>query len=297
MHTNHTTEPITATTTATATARNRVRDLRPGRRIARGAAALALAASAAFGATAITAGAAGAWTPAPDGPLGGHWTPQLPAEPLPTLPPLPRFPRVTLPDSAFQPVLPDTPLVPVTPVGPVDDGGGAGTDTPGTGSIRPIDPDSVIGPVFPDELPCGGEECPPESELPDGPEDTGFPPIVESDDCLPTTPASWGAEAGTIVVSGPCDETTTTVPGDLGYPDSEGLVDPEGLGYPDGEGLDEAPPAPEDLEPVRAESATGSLAFTGSELALPIAGAGLLGAGGLLAGISVLARRARSGRS
>ncbi len=273
MHTNHTTEPITATTTATATAtattRHRVRDLRPARRVARGAAALVLAASAAFGATAITAGAAGAWTPAPDGPLGGHWTPQLPAEPLPTLPPLPRFPRVTLPDSAFQPVLPDTPLVPVTPVGPVDDGGAP--DRPADEPPWRI-PEIDAGPIDADDLYlddplCEFVDCNVEPEVPVEPEDV------------------------------PDDTTTTTIPEDLGYPDSEGLVDPEGLGYPDGEGLDEAPPAPEDLEPVRAESATGSLAFTGSELALPIAGAGLLGAGGLLAGISVLARRARSGRS
>jgi len=237
-------------------------------RIARGAAAVAIAASAALGGAVLSSVDAGAWTPAPDGPLGGGWRPSAPVTVPPTVP------RITLPESAFRPTLPDlTPLPPVSdlpvvppveddsePSGPVYDG--PVRSIPEV-DITPIDPDSL----YPDDPLCEFVDCNVEPEVPVEPEDV------------------------------PDDTTTTTIPEDLGYPDSEGLVDPEGLGYPDGEGLDEAPPAPEDLEPVRAESATGSLAFTGSELALPIAGAGLLGAGGLLAGISVLARRARSGRS
>ncbi|MFZ4433484.1 MAG: hypothetical protein ACOYOQ_09860 [Microthrixaceae bacterium] len=267
---------------------------RPGRRLARRAAALAIAASAAVGVTAAGSLDAGAWTPAPDGPLGGGWAPSLPVPfPTPSPSPLPSIPRITLPDSAFRPVLPDLPVLPPVsdlPIAPpVDDGGGdddpAGVRPLDPSRVRPIDPGSLV----PDEPLCELVDCGDPSDDVADPEEPSIPPAVESEDCLPTTPASWGAEAGTIIVSGPCEELTPDgTPEDLGYPDSEGQV-----GEPTGSTTTTEP----EVTPVRVESATGSLAFTGSDLALPLAGAGLLGAGGVLAGISVLARRTRSGRS
>jgi hypothetical protein len=267
---------------------------RPGRRLARRAAALVVAATAAFGVTAAGSLDAGAWTPAPDGPLGGGWAPSLPEpspKPLPS--PRPSLPPITLPESVFQPVRPAKPLPPASDpsfVPPVDDGAGDDARDDGARPVSPLDPSRVrlLDPdsLVPDGPLCEVADCPDETEEVPGDE---IPPAVESDDCLPTTPASWGAEAGTIVVSGPCEELTPDgTPEDLGYPDSEGQV-----GDPVGSTSTTEP----EVTPVRVESATGSLAFTGSDLALPLAGAGLLGAGGVLAGISVLARRTRSGRS
>jgi hypothetical protein len=286
---------------------------RPTRRLARRAAALAIAATATFGVSAAGALDAGAWTPGPDGPLGGGWTPTLPfPEPLPA--PAPSVPRITLPDSAFRPVLPDLPVLPpvsdlpiVPPVG--DDDGGSGPTRPDLTPVAPIEPGSLV----PDEPLCEVVDCgAPSGDVAD-PEEPSLPPAVESDDCLPTTPASWGAEAGTIVVSGPCEELTPDgVPEDLGYPDGEGLdecipyvvpADAEqaaAQGQPGEfgpEACDEPGEPTEEVTPVRVEGTTTSLAFTGSDAVLPLAGAGLLGAGGILAGISAAARRLRSTRS
>ena len=261
-------------------------------RIARGAAAVAIAASAALGGAALSSVDAGAWTPAPDGPLGGGWRPSAPVTVPPTVP------RITLPESAFRPTLPDlTPLPPVSdlpvvppveddsePSGPVYDG--PVRSIPEV-DITPIDPDSL----YPDDPLCEFVDCSADPGTPepgDVPED-GIPPSVESDECLPPAPPSGGSDAGDGVGPGPCGELTPDgTPEDLGYPDSEGQ-----LGDPGGSTTTTEPTA----VPVRVESATGSLAFTGSDIALPLAGAGLLGAGGVLAGISVLARRVRSGRS
>lgn len=262
-------------------------------RIARGAAAVAIAASAAIGGAAVSAIDAGAWTPAPDGPLGGGWRPTAPVTVPPTI--HPAVPRMTLPESAFRPILPDLPPVSDLPIVPPaeDDPGPSGPVYDGPVrtipevDLTPIDPDSL----YPDDPLCEFIDCSvdPGTPEPSDVAEDGIPPVVESDDCLPTTPASWGSEAGEIVVSGPCEELTPDgTPEDLGYPDSEGQV-----GDPVGSTTTTEP----EVTPVRVESATGSLAFTGSDLALPLAGAGLLGAGGVLAGVSVLARRARSGRS
>lgn len=279
-------------------------------RIVRRAAALVVVATAAIGGPVLSSVDAGAWTPSPDGPLGGGWHPTLPLTPSPTIPP--SVPRITLPDSVFRPPLADLP--PLPPIGdlpytpPVDDGGES--EEADDGPVRtiprvtipevgatPIDPDSLI----PDEPLCEVVDCPvvpDEDEVPEG----EIPPGDLTEDCSPADP---------LGVPGPCEELTPDgSPEGLGYPDSEGLVDEcvtydppanadeaEAQGQP-GESGPETCDEPTDPEvtPVRVESATGSLAFTGSDLALPLAGAGLLGAGGVLAGISVLARRARSGR-
>jgi len=228
-------------------------------RIVRRAAALVVVATAAIGGPVLSSVDAGAWTPSPDGPLGGGWHPTLPLTPSPTIPP--SVPRITLPDSAFRPPLADLP--PLPPIGdlpytpPVDDGGES--EEADDGPVRTI-PRVTIPEV-------GATPIDPDSLIPDE-------PLCEVVDC-------------TVVPESSEDSTPDGSPEDLGYPDSEGQV-----GDPVGSTTTTEP----EVTPVRVESATGSLAFTGSDLALPLAGAGLLGAGGVLAGISVLARRARSGR-
>ncbi len=294
MNTDHTAENSTSHTTACST--------RPGLgRLARGAAALTLAVTAAFGSTALAVADAGAWVPSPDNPFGEEWSPVLPpteswapVTPPTTTPPSPVIPRVTLPDSVFQPVLPDPAdlaLIPELPDPPSTDGG---LPVP---SLPDRIPESVpLTPIGPGRL------------LPDGPSvpEPTIPPI-HGPDCLSDTPSGWGSGSAATEEPPPCDPMS---PGGLGYPDGEGMEDEclpydppanareaEALGQPGefGPGTCDEPGDPE-ATPVRVESATGSLAFTGSDLALPLAGAGLLGGGGVLAGISVLARRTRSGR-
>ena len=129
------------------------------------------------------------------------------------------------------------------------------------------------------------------------------PPLVEvpvtdnpSTDTVPSDPGSstttvpagvqeippCGPDAATIAFV-PCATTTTvpattdTVPGDT-VPTT---IVPTTVGRGATEVVD------------RKDGRADSLAFTGSNAALPIAGAGLLGAGAALAGISVVARRRR----
>jgi len=236
-------------------------------RIGRGAAALVVAASAAFGSTAISMADAGAFTPLPDPIPPGGWVlpPNLPTIPPAPLPPVRRpLPPVSIP---IRPPIPPAPL----PGGPIP---------------------------FP-SLPLPLPPAPPaESDVPR----VTIPPAITPDDFRPERPI-----LDCTVIDCTIDPGTT--PDDVPTPDDELTPDETttttttvpGLGYPDGEGLTDGPTAPEpasaEATPVKVESAEGVLAFTGSDAFLPLAGAGLLGAGGVLAGISVLARRARNGRS
>ncbi len=249
-------------------------------RITRGAAALLVAASAAFGSSALAADA-GATTPLPDPFDPGSFV----VSPItPTIPSSPR-PGLSGVDIPYDVVIPEDlePIRPIPDLPPAwtgDSEGGGPVDVPTGPVVTPddLDPDGSLV-----EDGCLTLECVEDSDEgdPDEPEVTipeGTIPPIHGPDCV-TTPSSWGSEAGGLVVSDPCDPSTSS-------------GDPEGLGYPDGEGFE----YPEST-PVRTETAEGVLAFTGSDALLPIAGAGLLGAGGVLAGISVLARRARNGRS
>ena len=98
--------------------------------------------------------------------------------------------------------------------------------------------------------------------------------------CTPET-TDTVPENTTTTTTVPDGTTTTTVP-DSTVPDPEVLPSTT------------IRPRPQQ---VRTESKPGTLAFTGSDAFLPLAGAGLLGAGAAMAGISVAARRVRHRRS
>jgi hypothetical protein len=153
----------------------------------------------------------------------------------------------------------------------------------------------IDSPVFtPDGDPTA--DAPVADEDPRPPLVTGPATEVPSTDTVPTDPGAstttvpagvqelppCGPDAATVAFV-PCATTTTvpattdTVPGDT-VPTT---VAPTTVVRGATEIVD------------RVDGGPDSLAFTGSNAALPIAGAGLLGAGAALAGISVLARRRR----
>lgn len=177
---------------------------------------------------------------------------------LPVLPVLPYLPPV-VPPVYTPPVLPNLPINPLPdPVPPA--GGGDEGDGP---AITVPMPGDFVDPDIIDDLTDGGG------------------PVIDPNCIIAvcTPPDSTVPETTTTTV--PDDVTTTTVP-------SSTVPDPEVLPSTT------VRPRP---QPVRTESKPGTLAFTGSDAVLPLAGAGLLGAGGALAGISVFARRLRNRRS
>lgn len=160
-----------------------------------------------------------------------------------------------------------------------EDDAGAGPGAPGpdadprhpgrfrvdTDRIRPYDPDELerIVPelIDPDHVPdtAGGE---------DPGEDPGQKKPDDENPCTTTEEE----------MTGKCDQpeqTTTTVPGETTTTVAE--------------------PGPLEAEPeVLDEVASKELAYTGSGVALPLLGAGLLGTGAVVAGLSMASRRRNS---
>lgn len=196
------------------------------------------------------------------------WTP-LP-DPIPTpgvtIPFIPRFTPPVMPSIPplvppvyTPPVLPHLPIDPLPDPEPPADGGGSGDGPVITVPTGPIiDPDAL------EDLTDGGGQV--------------FDPNCIIAVCTP--PDDTVPETTTTTV--PDEVTTTTTVPDSTVPDPEVLPSTT------------IRPRPQQ---VRTESKPGTLAFTGSDAVLPLAGAGLLGAGGALAGISVFARRLRNRRS
>ena len=184
-----------------------------------------------------------------------------------TLPVLPHFVPPVLP--SIPPLVPPVytpPVLPHLPIDPLPDPAPPADDDDGDGpAITVPQPGSVIDP----------------SDL-NGPGDGGGP-VIDPNCIIAVCPP---ATTDTV----PENTTTTTVPDDT----TTTTVPPSTV--PDPEVLPSTTVRPR-VEQVRTEPRSGSLAFTGSDAVLPLAGAGLLGAGGALAGISVFARRLRNRRS
>ena len=178
---------------------------------------------------------------------------------LPVFPVLPYLPPV-VPPVYTPPVLPNLPIDPLPdPVPPA----GGGDDGSGPVITVPM-PGNFVDPDIIDDLDDGGG------------------PVIDPNCIIAvcTPPDDTVPETTTTTV--PDEVTTTTTVPDSTVPDPEVLPSTT------------IRPRPQE---VRTESKAGTLAFTGSDAVLPLAGAGLLGAGGALAGISVFARRLRNRRS
>lgn len=196
------------------------------------------------------------------------WTPLPDPIPMPgvTIPVMPHFVPPVLP--SIPPLVPPVytpPVLPNLPIDPLPD-----PEPPAGGGDGPVitvpQPGSVIDPGdLNDPNPGGGPVIDPNCII------AVCPPATT--DTVP--------ENTTTTTTVPDETTTSTVPGST---------------VPDPEVLPSTTIRPRPQE-VRTESRPGSLAFTGSDAVLPLAGAGLLGAGGALAGISVFARRLRNRRS
>jgi hypothetical protein len=263
-----TTRPIRATRT------NRI--IRTGRRFAAGV-VLAAAGTAALGSFAGTAGAApGPGVPAVDPSVTGRPAPSIPR------PAVPVTPRITVPTGppaielkpGITPITPPSIIVPPPSNDREADAGGG----PVGPAVIPTDDDLVD----PDRFRVDDDVV-----IRDVPDLDGV--LVDADGEPADDPEAGFEDDGEAT-------TTTEEPTEADAAEVDAAADDPGVEVE--EAADEQ--APVDATPTDADDAAeqrkaaGSLAFTGSDAALPLAGAALVGAGGLFAGVSALVRRRRA---